>query len=379
MSTAIVILTRNLRLYDNLVIHAANQENDKVYCVFIITEAQFSSNNLYLSSRALANLASALTNLKQNIPIAVHTTNSFTDFLESFSERPKLYIERDFSPYALARAEYLKPINVIEDTLLAPEVKTYYKFTPFYNYVQKNILIPEPIFVSKSKLQEAPSNREALQKLHTALNPKIVNSRADGLRRLNYCISHGIKQDTQLSVYIRFGCLSARELYHKNISKEFNRSLLWRDFYFKILRDNPQLMILHGYELNKWTGSTVTFQNWTKGKTGVPIVDAAMNQLNQEGYIDNRMRMIAAYYLVRILDVNWKWGEQYFATQLVDYDWAQNAGNWLYFVDVPWSMPMFRTMDMKQQQKKFDPDCAYVKKYVPRLHNLTKSEILACY
>jgi deoxyribodipyrimidine photo-lyase len=207
-----------------------------------------------------------------------------------------------------------------------------------------------------------------------------------GLILLKSLIKHPKSENTRLSPYLAFGCLSPRHVYYcfheisSEIEKKFQRSLLWRDFYFKLLRDDPGLMTGFHADNHWWPKhDEEKVIKWYGGTTGVPIVDAAMHQLTVEGYISNRLRMVVAYYLVRVLKINWKYGEEWFARVLIDYDWAQNAGNWLYFVgdiepssetnsnkhhSIPWAMPSFRTFNMEHQQKLLDPDGSYVKRWV---------------
>ena len=182
-----------------------------------------------------------------------------------------------------------------------------------------------------------------------------------------------IFETTLLSAYIKFGCVSIREVYHSfkhtyGIHSGIIRELIWREFFAHILYGFPGVLNGYRYKDIEWRKSHRDFDKWAKGKTGFPIVDACMRQLNETGYMHNRGRMVVANFLVKTLLINWKWGETYFAQHLVDYDPASNNGNWLSIsgtgVD---QKPYFRDMNPWIQSAKFDKDAEYIKRWVPEL------------
>jgi len=187
---------------------------------------------------------------------------------------------------------------------------------------------------------------------------------------------------TQLSPHLKFGTLSIREVY-KAFKDQGNfsliRQLYWRDFYYQIGFFFPHVFkgsFREKYQSLKWAYDKNLFRKWYKGETGFPIVDAGMKQLNSTGFMHNRVRMIVASFLTKDLQINWQWGEKYFAQKLIDFDIAVNNGNW------QWSSstgcdpsPYFRIFNPWTQQKKFDPECEYIKTFIPALRNLSPKDI----
>ena len=179
---------------------------------------------------------------------------------------------------------------------------------------------------------------------------------------------------SQLSAYLKFGCISVREVYLQfvhsfGIKSEIMRQLIWREFYAHVLFGYPN----HKSSLksSKWSNNMRHFDVWCTGNTGFPIVDACMRQLNATGWMHNRGRLVVSCFLVKTLIIDWKWGEQYFANKLVDYDVASNNGNWQWIsgsgVD---SMPYFRTFNPWTQTEKYDPNTEFIKKWVPELKDV---------
>ena len=186
-------------------------------------------------------------------------------------------------------------------------------------------------------------------------------------------------ETSSLSAYIKFGCVSIREVYERFARKygkfhELVRQLIWRDFYAHLLYFYPQsLGQLHSEKMKEldWSKSRSHLEAWKRGETGVPLVDAGMRQMNETGYMHNRVRMLVATYLTKILHINWLEGEKYFAQKLVDYDVASNSGNWQAVVGGGvYAMPWFRVMSPWAQSEQYDPDCIYIKTWVEELANL---------
>lgn len=186
-------------------------------------------------------------------------------------------------------------------------------------------------------------------------------------------------ETTKLSAYIKFGCLSIREVYYsfaRSLSKsnKLFTQLRWRDFYTQLLYFAPN----HQPKPRDiaWDNNVAYFKKWTTGSTGFPIVDAGMRQLNKTGWMHNRLRLITACFLIKILRIDWRWGERYFATKLVDYDMSQNNGNWLWVSGFGAdSQPYFRIFNPWLQSAKFDKSAAFIKFWVPELANVDPSDI----
>lgn len=175
---------------------------------------------------------------------------------------------------------------------------------------------------------------------------------------------------SRLGIHLRFGTVSIRQLAEKAISlnETFLNELIWRDFYAMILANNPHVVdkaFKPEYDQIPWQQDEEGFEKWCEGKTGYPIVDAGMRQLNQTGYMHNRVRMIVASFLTKHLLIDWRWGEAYFAKKLLDFDLASNNGGWQWAAGTGTdAQPYFRVFNPQSQTEKFDPDLKYIKKWV---------------
>jgi deoxyribodipyrimidine photo-lyase len=216
-----------------------------------------------------------------------------------------------------------------------------------------------------------------------------------------------VKGPSYLSVHSRFGTISiralVREAHHRMLAGSMGATiwlseLIWRDFYFMILSNHPRLApalgkksLIHGtaghqsfkpdYDKIVWESGAKAqklFKAWCEGKTGYPLVDAAMHQLNQSGYMHNRLRMVVACFLIKDLGIDWRWGEQYFADHLNDFDFAANNGGWQWASSSGCdAQPYFRIFNPITQSEKFDAEGKFIKKYLPQLSKLSKKAIHA--
>jgi deoxyribodipyrimidine photo-lyase len=216
-----------------------------------------------------------------------------------------------------------------------------------------------------------------------------------------------VKGPSYLSVHSRFGTISIRALVREAHQRMLAGSmgatiwlseLIWRDFYFMILSNHPRLapslkkqVLTHGtsghesfkpdYDKIVWESGAKAqklFKAWCEGKTGYPLVDAAMHQLNQSGYMHNRLRMVVACFLIKDLGIDWRWGEQYFADHLNDFDFAANNGGWQWASSSGCdAQPYFRIFNPITQSEKFDTEGKFIKKYLPQLSKLSKKAIHA--
>lgn len=187
----------------------------------------------------------------------------------------------------------------------------------------------------------------------------------------------GIEGTSRISVHLRFGTVSPRELfrYAWSLSEKWVNELIWREFYMYVLWHFPYVVngaFKRQYDFLQWRNNEAEFKCWCEGKTGYPIVDAGMRELNETGFMHNRVRMITATFLTKYLLVDWKWGEAYFAEKLLDYELASNNGGWQWSagtgVD---AAPYFRIFSMDEQTKRFDPDLNYIKKWVPEFQDFS--------
>jgi deoxyribodipyrimidine photo-lyase len=186
-----------------------------------------------------------------------------------------------------------------------------------------------------------------------------------------------VKGTTQLGVHLRFGTISIRALAREtgSWSESFLNELIWRDFYHMILWHFPHVVgrsFKPAYDTICWRNNEREFEAWCAGQTGYPIVDAGMRELNTTGYMHNRVRMIVASFLTKHLLIDWRWGEAYFAKKLLDFDLAANNGGWQWAAGSGCdAAPYFRVFNPYLQTEKFDPQLAYVRKWVPEWEELT--------
>lgn len=184
----------------------------------------------------------------------------------------------------------------------------------------------------------------------------------------------GVKGTSRLGVHFRFGTISIREKARKAmaLSETFLNELIWRDFYMMILYCFPHVATTSfrkEYENITWRNNEAEFKAWCSGNTGYPIVDAGMRELNETGFMHNRVRMIVASFLTKHLLIDWRWGEAYFAQKLLDYDMSANNGGWQWAAGCGTdAAPYFRVFNPTLQTQKFDPDLLYIKKWIPELY-----------
>lgn len=186
-----------------------------------------------------------------------------------------------------------------------------------------------------------------------------------------------LKGTTRLSVHLRFGTISIRELAREAgvINETYLNELIWRDFYHMILWHFPAVVtnaFKKEYDKIKWRNDEKEFDAWCNGQTGYPIVDAGMRELNETGFMHNRVRMVVASFLTKHLLIDWRWGEAYFAKKLLDYDLAANNGGWQWAAGSGCdAAPYFRVFNPYLQTQKFDPDLKYIRKWVPEFEEFT--------
>lgn len=185
-----------------------------------------------------------------------------------------------------------------------------------------------------------------------------------------------INGTSRLGIHLRFGTVSIREVTQKarKVSETFLNEIIWRNFFIDILWHFPHV-VNHSfkpkYDRIEWRNNEAEFEKWCRGETGFPMVDAGMRELNETGFMHNRVRMITASFLVKDLLIDWRWGEAYFAEKLLDYELASNNGNWQWAAGCGCdAAPYFRVFNPEAQQKKFDPKGKYVLKWVPEYGTL---------
>jgi deoxyribodipyrimidine photo-lyase len=408
---------RDLRKNDNTTLNNMYKELDEpIIPIFIFPPEQIDpAKNKYFSNNLVQFMCESLVKLNMEYDDHLHFYEGDTVFI--LNKLHKKYgiknigFNLDYSPFARKRDSKIKSwamnnnINIFaeEDMLLVnimgDDVKIYRVFTPFYKYLMKTFKINKPVTAKIKTIQfnkTIPEELSAidLNKFFTKNNKINVKSGRDNALKKLMLIKNQQKYNTMrdfmsyntthLSAYINLGLLSIREVYHYCIKKLGNnnfipRELYWRDFYYNILYFFPHVVggaYREQYNKLEWNNDKKMFKLWCEGKTGFPIVDACMRQLNETGFMHNRGRMIVASFLTKDLLIDWRWGERYFATKLEDYNVAANNGGWQWSAGTGSdSQPYFRIFNPWSQSLKYDKECIYIKKWVPELKDVDNKDI----
>jgi deoxyribodipyrimidine photo-lyase len=354
----------------------------------------------------------------------------FKKLLSKF-DNISVYCNKQVEPYCIGRDEEVNELlkktgnqfhSYTDSTIFDPgevlngEGKQYKVFTPFKNQCLKilkdnhfkkistdiSILNPDnEASISGIDLNYNIDLDSELQKINKShLINLIKGGRKAGLRLLKEFYEKGLTEyksardfpsvngTSLISAHLHFGTIGIREAFRtafvklekvKNASvqaeiKTWINELLWREFYYNITFHNPQIMFesfKREYDNIRWINDEENFKKWCNGVTGFPIVDAGMRQLNKEGWMHNRLRMITAMFLTKDLLTDWRWGEKYFAENLIDLDFSNNNGGWQWSASTGVdAQPYFRIFNPYLQSKRFDPEGIYIKKYLPELKTL---------
>jgi deoxyribodipyrimidine photo-lyase len=340
-----------------------------------------------------------------------------------------VYTTRDYTPYAVSRDrkiekwcrdkeirfECVTDIMLIGDReVLTSNGSPYQIYGPFYRKA-KELPVEQPNKARLKPFLPAPNRKWSLDRVVPKLIQEhdlevddtcCLGGRSKGrqiLRAMDWkhylhvpddksTETGGLPISTSLSPHNKFGTLSIREIYHAVQSAPpavriaFRGNLYWRDFHYYCAMHHPRFFqYVHMFHEPKgepstlWCSSSETkvrFRAWRRGLTGYPIVDAGMRQLRQEGYLNNRVRLIVAEFLAKTIRVNWKYGEQHFTRHLTDIDRTQNMGNWNWAASMGLDHTQFlRIFNPWTQGSKFDPQATYIRRWVPELADLTPKQI----
>jgi deoxyribodipyrimidine photo-lyase len=400
MARAVVLFTRDLRVHDHPALAAAVARFEHVVPLFVLDKRLLgSANRTAFLLEALADLRAALDG---------RLVVRLGDPVEEVARvRPDaVYLSEDASAYARTREERLRRVaevyvfpgtSIVRPGILRPAGGDHYRvFTPYWRAWRDTPIralapLPGPIRLPPGV---EPGPLPGLGELATAaISPDLPRGgetagRARVARFLEASLSeYDVRRDvpaadasSRLSPYLHFGCLSAVEVVHLAVGRPggepFLRQLCWRDFYLQLLAANPRLPH-DDYRPrgDTWLDGEDAFDAWREGRTGYPIVDAAMRQLLREGWIHNRARLLAASFLVKDLGLDWRLGAEHFARLLVDGDLASNAGNWQWVAGTGTDTRPNRVFNPLRQARRFDPEGAYVRRYVPELAALGTAEI----
>ena len=440
MNSGLVWFRRDCRTHDNAALHQALTRCKSVYCVFIFDRSildtlPHADRRVEFIRESLVELDAALRQLSGKpdaglIVLHDHAEQAIPALAAQLGVNA-VFAARDYEPQAIERdakvQQQLQQLGMewcaVKDhvifeqrEVLTQTGKPYGVFTPYMRAWMAKVASHPPALLDCStlghKLAERPQPlREPIPTLadigfkNTNLKQLSLPTGMAGAQRLlddfwqrmdaydqtrNF---PAVKGPSYLSVHLRFGTVSIRQLVQLALQRQAAGSpgasvwlgeLVWRDFYFQVLANFPQVAthcFKAEYDLIQWEHGEHAerlFQAWCEGRTGYPLVDAAMLQLNQTGYMHNRLRMVAGSFLVKHLGLDWRWGERYFAEQLNDFDLSANNGGWQWVSSSGCdAQPYFRIFNPISQSEKFDADGKFITRYLPQLSGLGARNIHA--
>ena len=390
---------RDLRTEDNAGMYKALSGNQPVLPIFIfdtniLSKLHERDARVVFIHKELQKLKKYYQNKGSDLRVFFDTPeNAFEQLCSAFNVR-SVYTNRDYEPYARQRDENMhewfgsKGIAFIgakdhvifeKREILKDNGDPYTVFTP-YSKKWKNHLAADTF---------APFPSENLENFHAIQPEELIKLNDLGFEAFEPQFPEknitpdllevykdkrdipSVKGTSRLSVHLRFGTMSIRSLAKKGQkhSESWLNELIWRDFYQMIIFHFPKSIdheFKSKYAKIPWSKNMGHFEKWTEGKTGYPMVDAGMRELNTTGFMHNRVRMVVASFLTKHLLLDWRLGERYFAEKLLDFELASNVGGWQWAAGSGCdAAPYFRVFNPESQLKKFDPEHRYVKKWVP--------------
>ena len=426
---SLVWFRRDLRDYDHAALYEALKSTEEVFCLFVF-DTEILDQLQDKADRRVEFIWESIQELKaalQRHGGDLIVLNGLARELV-VQEAIKLGVEavfsnRDYEPNAVARdadvAEKLAKNNIDfhqfkdqvlfeKDEVLTQQRKPYGVFTPYKNahlkmlddfvlqaypvdqYLQHLARYQAPPLPSMAEIGFTNTNLSQM-KLPTGMSGGLALFEDFKERIAHYQDARNfpaVKGPSYLSVHLRFGTISIRHLARtaKNMggagAETWLNELIWRDFYFQILYHHPKLALGKAYKAEfdglPFPNDKTLFEAWCEGETGYPLIDAAMRQLNQTGYMHNRLRMVVASFLVKDLLIDWRWGERYFEEKLIDFDLSANNGGWQWAASTGCdAQPWFRIFNPITQSEKFDGKGKFIRKYVPEIAALSDKEIHA--
>lgn len=428
MKTGIWWIRRDLRLRDNVALEAALEANERVVPVFVIDPALVSSR--YVGERrkeflfgGLRDLDRSLRERGSRLVVRQGDPERVLGRLLEECGAERIYVEKDVSPYARGRDRRIASRLPLRGfwglSLLTPrdalksDGKPYTTFTPYLRRWRRAV---ETRSLTTSPRFEAPSTRMSVHPAITslpipapgssteALHPFVPGETAAEdalarfLRRGMYSYREtrnrlDIEGTSRLSPYLRFGMISARRVVgaarraideapgenEAESAGSFLNELVWREFYISILYNFPEVRVESFRPETRgvaWRDDEEGFQAWCEGRTGYPLVDAAMRELRSSGFMHNRARMVTAAFLTKHLLIDWRRGEEWFMKHLVDGDPAANNGGWQWAAGTGTdAAPYFRIFNPTLQAKRFDPEGRYIRRFLPERESVGQREI----
>jgi deoxyribodipyrimidine photo-lyase len=407
MDTAIVVFTRDLRLHDNPALHQACASARQVVPLFVVDPAiKAPPNRTRFLAESLAELRESLRERGGDLFIRAGDTVAEVIRLAGEVKAEGIWIADDVSRFATRRHNRLATeceqhrieltvtpgVTVVPPTALVPGGGGHYRvFTPYWRVWRaatwrKHCPVPQ-------KIQTPPVNPIGqIPAAPSGTSPDLIpgGEKAGRQRfvtwRKNLLEGYGDNHDdlagdktSRLSAYLRFGCVSPLEVAIGALDRpggeEFCRQLAWRDFYYQVTAAFPDIARTNYRPGPSWHTNAHALECWKEGETGIPVVDAGMRQLQAEGYMHNRARLITASFLTRNLGIDWREGYRHFDSLLLDGDVANDAGNWQWVAGTGNNTRPNRVMNPLRQAQRFDKPGEYVRRYVPELAGLDASVI----
>ncbi|MBN1666681.1 MAG: deoxyribodipyrimidine photo-lyase [Anaerolineales bacterium] len=418
MSAAIWWLRRDLRLQDNPALQAAMEHAESVLPVFILDPGLLEGR--WRSPKRISFLWNGLRSLDQDLRargsrLIIRQGPPATELRQLLfeSQANKIFAEADYSPYAQQRDLPISqslPLQLVggssvlpPEMVLKPDGQPYTVFTPF-SKTWKSLPLPGPgaLLSAPERLHTPPEITSAVIPTNADEHSRLAfrAGESEAQARLNWFIQGetapiyayaeqrnrpDLDSTSGLSPYLRFGMLSARQavVYARQALQQapttkarqgaetWLNELIWREFYISVLYHFPHVLagsFRPAYDAIAWRQAPEDFEAWCQGQTGYPIVDAAMRQLSQQGWMHNRLRMIVASFLTKDLLIDWRRGENWFMQHLIDGDPAANNGGWQWCAGTGTdAAPYFRIFNPILQSKKSDPAGSYIRRWVPEL------------
>ena len=398
---------RDLRLQDNAGLFQALQSGYPVVPVFIFDRSILDAledkddRRVEFIHQSLSAMQEELTAIGSTLDVRYGTPRQVYEELLKDYEVKAVYTNHDYEPYAIQRDQYIgqwlqqqgcvfhtfkDQVLLEKNEVLKDDGKPYTVFTP-YSRKWKAVLAANPIISYNTKkyfnqfFQQSAKQIPSLASMgFTAAGipfPAKTWKKELITRYKEQRDIPSLPGTSRLSVHLRFGTISIRELAKEagSLNETFLNELIWRDFYHMILWHFPKVVghsFKPEYDQIRWRNTEKEFEAWCTGQTGYPIVDAGMRELNATGFMHNRVRMIVASFLTKHLLIDWRWGEGYFARKLLDFDLAANNGGWQWAAGSGCdAAPYFRVFNPYLQTQKFDPQLKYIRKWVPEFEELT--------
>ena len=391
---------RDLRLDDNHALFKALKSGYDVLPIFIFdsnitNKLNQNDHRLNYINNVLDGLNKRLSENKKKIYIYKGDPIEIISKLIIKLKIKEIYLNKDYEPYARDRDDKIEKLCVAnnvsynsfkdhvifeEDQIVKKDGTPYVVYTPYSRkWIEKfqsnqldSYLSEQNLdgFVDSDKIREVNYLMDFEKNI---ISPKTYNLNNDLIDKYEETRNFpALDSTSRIGVNLRFGTVSTRKIVKTSSERSNNtflKELIWREFFIQILWHFPhttEKSFKDKYERIEWRNNMDDFKLWCDGKTGYPIVDAGMNQLNKTGFMHNRLRMVVGSFLCKHLLIDWRLGEKYFADKLFDYEQASNVGNWQWVagcgVD---AAPYFRIFNPEEQQKKFDKELQFIKKWIP--------------